>query len=85
MDIVSKIKSYIDDNGLKQSYIADKAGIKRDAFCTSLNGKRKIAIDEYCRICAALGVGFDFFMPVIDYADKSAGLAQNRLPTEKAG
>lgn len=66
MDIASRIKIYINKSGIMQSYIADKAGIRRDSFCALLNGRRKIAIDEYCRICAALGVEFDFFIKTVD-------------------
>lgn len=72
MDIASSIKIYINKSGIMQSYIADKAGIRRDSFCALLNGKRKIAIDEYCRICAVLGVEFDFFIKATDNSSANA-------------
>lgn len=62
MCITEEIKSFIEEKGIKQSYIADRTGIKRDALCTSLQGKRKLPVDEYQKICIALEVPFGFFM-----------------------
>lgn len=62
MCVTNEIKQFLEKNGIKQSYVADGAGIKRDALCTTLNGRRKLPIDEYCRICKALNVPFEFFL-----------------------
>ena len=59
---VSNIRTYIERSGIKQGYVADKAGIKRDAFCMTMQGKRKLTLDEYCKICAALNVPVDMFI-----------------------
>ena len=62
MNVASEINAYLKRNGIKQAYIADKTGIRRDALCTTLNGKRKLVVDEYCQICDALDVPFTQFI-----------------------
>lgn len=55
------IKVYMIKKGLKQKYIAEKAGIPEPIFCMMLNDKRKIEVNEYMRICDALGVPLEQF------------------------
>lgn len=57
----SDIKVYLVKNGLKQSYVAEKAGISETIFCMMLNDKRRIEVNEYMRICDAIGVPLDQF------------------------
>jgi hypothetical protein len=59
----SDIKVYLVKNGLKQSHIAKKAGIPEPIFCMMLNDKRRIEVNEYMRICDALGVPLEQFKP----------------------
>lgn len=60
------LQKYIDDNCLKQSAIAEKAGIRKDTFSRILNGKRRIFGEEIAGICLALGKSFD---EILNYAD----------------
>lgn len=55
------IKDYLIKNGIKQSYIAEKVGIPENIFCMMLNDKRRIEVNEYMRICDALGVPLEQF------------------------
>ena len=55
------IKDYLIKNGIKQSYIAEKVGIPENIFSMMLNDKRRIEVNEYMRICDALGVSLDEF------------------------
>lgn len=55
------IKDYINEKGLIQTRIAERAGIKRSRFNEILNGKRPMDADEYFRICDALEVEVDTF------------------------
>ena len=59
----ARIKEYISQKGLKLGAVANKAGIPRNTFSAMVNGKRKITVEEYVRICAALGVPFEQFIP----------------------
>ena len=54
MTVAENIKKYLESNGIKQSVIAKKAGMRADSFCSALNGKRKVTVDEYVKICTAL-------------------------------
>ena len=50
------IKQYIVENDKRPSAIADKAGIRRDAFSRIINSKRPIYADELIPIVNAAGI-----------------------------
>lgn len=56
-----KIKYYIESHGIKQAFIANKAGMTLSNLNESLNGKRKFTVDEYFGVCTALGLPVDYF------------------------
>ena len=56
-----RIKKYLTENGIKQTYLADKTGFTNSIISDMLNGTRKIETTEYFKICKALDVSFDFF------------------------
>lgn len=58
-----KIKKYLKEKGIKQTTIAKKTQIPINIFSNMINGKRKITIEEYSKICNALEVNFAFFAP----------------------
>lgn len=62
MTVGERIKAYLSEQGLKQNKIAEKAGISNDKFNLSMNGKRKIPLDEYAKICNVLGVPAGTFL-----------------------
>ena len=49
-----KVKKYLDENGIKYSYLSEKAGIPINMLSPTLNGKRKMSVEEYFRICEQL-------------------------------
>lgn len=51
-----RIKAYLIENGIKQSFLSDKADISTPILSAILAGSRKIEIMEYYRICRALNV-----------------------------
>lgn len=57
----SKIKAYLDDNGIKYSRISEKTGIPMNALSPMLNEKREIKATEYFSICTALNVPLEKF------------------------
>lgn len=59
----SKIKNYLIENGIKQSFVADKAGLTVSQMSAICNGDRNIDVVTYARICKALNVPFDSFLP----------------------
>ena len=58
-----RIKTYIIHKGLKLSVVAERAGISLPIFSAMVNEKRKISIEEYARICGALEVPLETFVP----------------------
>lgn len=56
-----KIKKYLDDNGIKYSFVADKIGMPMNMFSPLLSGKRKMSAEEYLLICKAIGINANHF------------------------
>lgn len=49
------IKEYMKDNGIKQSYVADKMGTSPQILGTILNEKRKLEAAEFFKLCDVIG------------------------------
>ena len=64
MQIYEKVRAYIDDNGLKQVAVAQKAGFSFSTFDAILNGKRTMRAEDLQKICLALDVSATTFIPV---------------------
>lgn len=58
----SEIKKYISENGIKQNFIAEQTKIPTPVLNLILNDKRRIEVNEYIRICDAIGVSFKQFL-----------------------
>lgn len=61
MSINQKLKQYVDEKGIKQSYIRQKTGLSADAVSRVLNSTRKLQADEFLSICAALELDPNYF------------------------
>lgn len=55
------IRDYIEDHGMKQNFVAERAGIPPELFRRSLNGERKIPADEFVAICSVLSLDIGDF------------------------
>lgn len=64
------IKKYLDENGIKYSYVADAIGMTMNMFSPTLSGKRKMTAEEYLSICKALNVPADTFSPALTEEDE---------------
>lgn len=62
METGIKIKCYLDERGISQSFLSAKSNIPAPKLNLALNGKRKLTFAEYEAICYALGVGVDTFL-----------------------
>ena len=62
MDIGVMIKEYLGERGITQAFLSRKTGIDTAKLNLSLNGGRRISLDEYARICYALEVNTDKFL-----------------------
>lgn len=70
MEVGEKIKRYIEEKGISQTYISRKTGIALPKLNLALNGNRRLTFPEYEVICWALEVNTDKFL-------------QPRMPDEK--
>ena len=56
MEVADKLKAYIEDNGIKQTYIAEKTGIDVKTLNAILNGYVRLSVDRLEAICKVLKV-----------------------------
>ncbi len=57
-----KIAEYLHENGIKKKFVAEKAGIKNYRFSHIIHNQTEMKVDEFERICRALGVTPEKFM-----------------------
>lgn len=62
MSVAARIKKYLADNGIKQTFVAEKAGIKVNSFNSIMNGNVRLSVENMEKICKALNVPVDFFL-----------------------
>lgn len=78
MCVSSRIKKYLEDNGISQTFVADRSGIPVVKLNQSLNGNRKISIDEYAAICGALSVSVNKFITANDEDEDESEEAERK-------
>lgn len=54
--VAENIERIIEQRGIKQSYVAEQAGMTAQALCDILKGRRLIKVGEVPRLARALGV-----------------------------
>ena len=57
-----RIKTYLTDNGIKQSFVADKVGIPASQLSDICNKGRSLDCVTYYKICNVLNVPLDTFL-----------------------
>lgn len=62
MSVGERIGLYLSQNGIKQSFLAEKTGIPDSIISTIVNKGRKIEVMEYYKICKALNVEMATFI-----------------------
>lgn len=62
MDVGIRIRDYLTSQGIKQTWLSENTGIPLPKLNLSLNGKRRITIEEYQIICFALKVDVGTFL-----------------------
>jgi transcriptional regulator with XRE-family HTH domain len=60
--IGKRINAYLEENGIKQSFLVEKTGLKPCVISNICLGKRKIECVEYHKICKALGLPLETFL-----------------------
>lgn len=62
--VYEKVRAYIDEKGLKQVVVAEKAGIPNVTFNAMMNGRRTMYADDLRAICLALNVSPELFIDI---------------------
>ena len=62
LEVGLKIKKYLEDHGISQTYVSKKTGIERPKLNLALNGNRRLTFAEYEKICYVIGVNTDKFL-----------------------
>ena len=57
-----RIKQYLNDNGIRMSFVTEKVGIPSSQFSDICNKGRKIDCVTYYKICKALNVPLEKFL-----------------------
>lgn len=61
MYINEYINSYMEERGIKQSFLSQKTGISQDAISKILRNARGISAEEFIEICVALDIDPNVF------------------------
>lgn len=64
MSVYEKVRTYIDEQGIKQVAVAQKAGISNVTFNAMMSGKCTMYADDLRAICLALNVSPELFIDV---------------------
>lgn len=59
--IGAKIKSYLQERGIKQTFLAEKTGMTNSIISDICNNDRKVECVEYFKICKALNLPLEYF------------------------
>ena len=58
----ARIKDYLLENGIKQSFLSEKTGLSTNRVSNICNHNQKIDCITYYKICKALNVPLDTFL-----------------------
>lgn len=59
--IGERIGEYLNQNGITQAFLSDKAKMTPMSVSMVVNGTRKVSAEEYIRICRALKLDLEYF------------------------
>lgn len=75
MQVNLEIKKYFADNGITQAFVSKKTGIEPAKLSLSLQGERRLTLDEYAVICGVLGVDANKFLhPRLQRSERKSGI-----------
>lgn len=61
MRMRERIRSYIEHNGMKLNFVAERSGIKPNRFYRLIDGSAPLTVEEYETICIGLSVEPEYF------------------------
>lgn len=69
MLVYEKVRQYLEERGIRQSFVAEKCSMSTTTFNAMLNGHRKMYAEDLRAICYALEVSPEQF---VEYQTDSA-------------
>jgi transcriptional regulator with XRE-family HTH domain len=66
LSVAQSIQTYLKDHGIKQVFIAEKCGWSKQKTSCIINGRSKMAADDFLAICDVIGVPYDYFNDRLD-------------------
>lgn len=69
-EIGMRIGDYMKSHGIKATFLTECIGLHPASMSLLVNGKRNINVVEYAKICEALEVGLDEFIPEFRKGDE---------------
>lgn len=60
--ITEKISKYLKDNGIQRKYIAEKIKMPINVLSMTLNGKRRMQLEEFIAIVKVLNLDPNYFL-----------------------
>lgn len=82
MVVESRIAQYINDRGIRRSFIAERTGLGRDVFNNILLGRRKLSIDEFQKVCIVMKVDPLLFLDYIEETKEGDKLHESPIVTQ---
>lgn len=81
MAIYERIRDYLDERKMQQTFLVEKTGMSKQAVSELLRGHRRISVDEYQTICDAFGVSLDYFVDQDDLISRTGdSSSESRQP-----
>ena len=62
MSTEKQIKEYLRKKGISQAHVARETEIPEPVLSMTLNGKRKLTLEEYALVCGVLKLNTDYFL-----------------------
>lgn len=66
MKVSEKLKQFLEENGITQSFVSEKTGIAASTLSEIFNGKRKLYIERLVAICRAIGQNPSLFIDEVE-------------------
>lgn len=66
MGILSNYAAYVEDNGIKQTFISERSGIGQQKVNKLLNMVNDLKVEDYLKLCKAVKKTPDYFLDIPD-------------------
>ena len=61
----AEVKKYLNEHGIKYSFLADKLGIDRKTLYSVLSNTTRMTVEFYVKVCDALKLDLYYFVNIV--------------------